>query len=197
MPKLTPATTQSRRDHIIAAAMQSLLKHGLSGTTVDSVCAEGGISKGAFYSHFESKDALIRGVLAARSSEIRTPIGGDTIDALARSIFEGCMAPAMGPAEARFGLELMATTTTEADLRAAYLYNLDMTRTAIARAIGALIDSGVARPDCDPAAAAGIVEVFLLGALTRNALAPMMPDEVLGSLRRLLRDLVGRQYMDG
>jgi AcrR family transcriptional regulator len=41
-------------------------QRGYGGATVDAILAEAGLSKGAFYWHFASKDELMRAVLAER-----------------------------------------------------------------------------------------------------------------------------------
>ena len=51
------------RDKILDAALTLVCTRGFSATTVDDLCATAGVTKGAFFHHFESKDAL--GVAAA------------------------------------------------------------------------------------------------------------------------------------
>lgn len=46
----------SRR--LLDAAVSLIRSSGLHATTVDAVCARAGVSKGAFFHHFESKEAL-------------------------------------------------------------------------------------------------------------------------------------------
>ena len=46
------------RDKLIAAAHQEVRRQGYSATTVDQICAAAGVTKGAFFHHFESKEAL-------------------------------------------------------------------------------------------------------------------------------------------
>lgn len=57
------ARTNTARDKILAAAFSVIRTKGYSATTVDDLCAAAGVTKGAFFHHFESKDAL--GVAAA------------------------------------------------------------------------------------------------------------------------------------
>lgn len=57
------ARTSTARDKILAAAFSVIRAKGYSATTVDDLCAAAGVTKGAFFHHFESKDAL--GVAAA------------------------------------------------------------------------------------------------------------------------------------
>lgn len=53
----------SARTKLIDAAHQLVRRHGYAATTVDEICAAAGVSKGAFFHHFASKEAL--GVAAA------------------------------------------------------------------------------------------------------------------------------------
>lgn len=57
------AGTPSARDRLLTAALSVIRAKGYSATTVDDLCAEAGVTKGAFFHHFKSKDAI--GVAAA------------------------------------------------------------------------------------------------------------------------------------
>jgi AcrR family transcriptional regulator len=63
MPKLKPETRVARRNELIEAAWRCAAQSGFRDMTVDDVCAEGGVSKGAFYGYFEQKDELLIALL--------------------------------------------------------------------------------------------------------------------------------------
>lgn len=46
------------RGRLLEAAVDLIRAQGLSATTVDDLCAAAGVTKGAFFHHFESKEAL-------------------------------------------------------------------------------------------------------------------------------------------
>lgn len=58
-----PKDGRVTREKILDAAQALILERGYAGTTVDSVLAEVGITKGAFFYHFKSKDDLARALL--------------------------------------------------------------------------------------------------------------------------------------
>lgn len=56
MKKTAPQT--SAKDRILDAALCVIRSKGYSATTVDELCAEAGVTKGAFFHHFKSKEDL-------------------------------------------------------------------------------------------------------------------------------------------
>ena len=54
---------ESAREKIFREAEQLILTQGFNGTSLDSVCAAAGITKGAFFHHFASKEDLASQIL--------------------------------------------------------------------------------------------------------------------------------------
>lgn len=63
LPKLRPETRTERRRLLIEAAWRCAAQRGFGALTVDDVCAEADVSKGAFYGYFESKQDLLVALL--------------------------------------------------------------------------------------------------------------------------------------
>jgi len=63
MPKLSDADRAARRQHLVDAAWRRIGEAGYRDTTVDDVCDEAGVSKGAFYGYFETKQDLLVAML--------------------------------------------------------------------------------------------------------------------------------------
>ena len=55
--QLTSSKTNARIK-LLNAAIKLVRKHGFAATSVDQLCVEAGVTKGAFFHHFPTKDAL-------------------------------------------------------------------------------------------------------------------------------------------
>ena len=63
MPRLRPETRVERRQLLVDAAWRCAAIRGFRDLTVDDVCAEAGVSKGAFYGYFDHKQDLLLALL--------------------------------------------------------------------------------------------------------------------------------------
>jgi AcrR family transcriptional regulator len=69
-PRLTRHESQeATRRRLIEAAAQAFIRHGFDAASVETIVAEAGFSRGAFYSNFSSKDELLLAVLQANRQE--------------------------------------------------------------------------------------------------------------------------------
>ena len=58
--RLTRAESHAQtRERLLVAARQVFARHGFGGASVDMIAAEAGYSKGAIYSNFETKEAIL------------------------------------------------------------------------------------------------------------------------------------------
>ena len=60
-----------RRDEILTTAYRLFVRDGYDATTVSAIIDELGLSKGAFYHHFESKDEVMETLTARIAGEMR------------------------------------------------------------------------------------------------------------------------------
>lgn len=75
------APRSPQRSLLLDAAKHLMLSKGYSGTTVDEVCASAGVTKGSFYHHFESKEALALALIDHYFSEVEAVLlAGPFID---------------------------------------------------------------------------------------------------------------------
>ncbi|MEJ3405111.1 TetR/AcrR family transcriptional regulator [Rathayibacter sp. YIM 133350] len=64
MPKVTEEYRETRRHEIAAAALRSFARTGFEATTMADIIAESGLSAGAIYGHYKSKNELIQAVVS-------------------------------------------------------------------------------------------------------------------------------------
>ena len=63
MPRLTDQQQLERRLHILDAARRCFIRDGFHRSSMQAICREAGISAGAVYVYFDSKEALIAGLI--------------------------------------------------------------------------------------------------------------------------------------
>lgn len=59
MPKVSEKYLEARRQEILAAAIACFTRKGFHKTTTDDICREAGLSPGALYRYFASKEEII------------------------------------------------------------------------------------------------------------------------------------------
>jgi AcrR family transcriptional regulator len=69
VPKISPAQEQQRRAQILNAAMACFARQGYHATSMDDVVRESGLSVGAIYSYFPSKEDLFLSLCDHRSDQ--------------------------------------------------------------------------------------------------------------------------------
>jgi AcrR family transcriptional regulator len=70
MPRISDVARQERKQQLIEAAWRCAGRMGYSQLTVDDVCAEAEVSKGAFYGYFSSKQDLLIALLEEDAVEL-------------------------------------------------------------------------------------------------------------------------------
>ncbi|ORB75472.1 TetR/AcrR family transcriptional regulator [Mycobacterium scrofulaceum] len=75
MPKVTPEYRAERRAHIMAAARRCFIRNGFHVTSMHDLVEEAGMSSGAVYRYFPSKDAVIEAIAAENLEQVIAVIG--------------------------------------------------------------------------------------------------------------------------
>ncbi|HWK29290.1 MAG TPA: TetR/AcrR family transcriptional regulator [Solirubrobacter sp.] len=122
MPKLRPETRVERRQELVEAAWRCAAVRGFSDLTVDDVCAEAGVSKGAFYGYFEQKQDLLLALLdddaAALDRELeRITSGSPSGVQRVRRFTEAMLARGEDAARVQVRADLWSVLLTEATVR--------------------------------------------------------------------------------
>ena len=67
MPKVVPEYKEEAKSKIVEAARIVFAKKGYHDATMDDVAKEVGVSKGALYSYFKSKEDILKEIYSAKS----------------------------------------------------------------------------------------------------------------------------------
>ena len=92
MPKVTPQYRAERRAHVMAAARRCFVRDGFHATSMQDLVEEAGMSSGAVYRYFPSKDAVIEAVAAENLEHVVAVIrqsideGADPLSAIATAL---------------------------------------------------------------------------------------------------------------
>ena len=69
MPRVSRKEAEKHRNDVIAAASRLIPERGIDGVSVPALMAEAGLTHGAFYGQFESKEALVTAACKAAFAE--------------------------------------------------------------------------------------------------------------------------------
>ncbi len=122
MPKLRPETRIERRQLLIDAAWRCAAVRGFGDLTVDDVCAEAQVSKGAFYGYFEHKQDLLLALLADDSDALDMELEAITAASSSgvqrvRRFAQAMLARGDDPARVQIRADLWADLLTEEVVR--------------------------------------------------------------------------------
>jgi AcrR family transcriptional regulator len=135
MPKIPPEAMEERRTQIIAAARRVFAAKGLSKVTLRDVFREAGLSAGAVYNYFQSKDDLILAVTEAGMADALSAFGGGAgpaadLDAVIETFLDALAK--IGPEEApRVDLMIAAEALANPDVHRAVTENRATVRAAL------------------------------------------------------------------
>ncbi|HZV52606.1 MAG TPA: TetR/AcrR family transcriptional regulator [Candidatus Dormibacteraeota bacterium] len=183
MPRLAAEAREARREHILSAALRCFARRGYHATTVDDIAAEAGVSKGAPYVYFESKEALFRTLYetwdCGLSDRLEAALAG-LDDRARRSPRRVLIAVVTAVGDHVAEQADLCRVLIEARTQAAYTEAVaEVVRASQARAqsrMARLVEAGVARgewpPDTDPEAHARLILAAIHGLMAEWHLRP-------------------------
>ncbi len=165
MPKLRPDVRDERRRHLLDAAWRCAAAKRFAEMTVDDVCAEAGLSKGAFYGYFESKDELLAALLdgdAAELDRMLDRIGEEETSGIERlrRFSQAMVEHADDPARAQVRADLWAAVLGQEPLRRQFAETSARRRVHIR----AWIEEGVERGEIREVPANALASMLLASA---------------------------------
>ncbi|WP_344292249.1 TetR/AcrR family transcriptional regulator [Streptomyces synnematoformans] len=190
----TAATTKD----LVGAARAHFARDGYAAASLDAICAQAGITKGALYHHFRNKRSLFRAVYEAEQHRLRGAIADafracpdpwDGLRAGQRAFLTGSIEPGtqrITLLDAPGALGWAVMREVQADCRA-------MTRSGLARAVRADGEGPVSAVEAVEAVELDAMASVVFGALCECAMAVAHardPDAVLAASLRQVDRLV-------
>lgn len=190
----TPATDRGEesRERILAVAGKAFAEAGYAGASLNDILRATGLTKGGFYFHFPSKEALALAVVEEKEQELRAQLldvvgrHARGLDRLVAMLHGVCDVYKVDP-DARALNRLAAELENHPDLLA---QQYDPWIAAGAAMLREAQEQGDVRPDVDPEATALVVAAAFKG--MTDLVGQDDPDE----LRRRTED-IGTLVLDG
>lgn len=164
-----------QRQRILDAAVACFSRDGFHGASMQKICAEAGMSPGALYRYFPSKESLIAAIVEGERAErlaffdavSKAPSVLDALtDCTAAMMEDGCLATA------RLGPEVMAEAIRNADLRAAVEPHEEESRAQLKAALVKAVDQGEIDPTLDLDTVLLLLQIIGDGVLLHHQLHP-------------------------
>jgi AcrR family transcriptional regulator len=165
MPKVTEAHLEARRSQILDAAWTCFARKGYHQATMQDICQESGLSPGAIYRYFESKEAILKAI-ADRSTEMNRALFDvarseaedpmDALELLAQAMLSMFNDP-MFETWARLDVETRPEFLRNEALRESAKKQLTFWRTALAQLLAEAKEKGQLKAEVDPEALAVLI----------------------------------------
>jgi TetR/AcrR family transcriptional regulator, transcriptional repressor of aconitase len=176
MPKVSQAHLDARRTQIIEAASRCFLRAGLHGTTIPEIIRESGLSAGAIYSYFTSKDEIIEAIARDRHDREQQLF----VDACHQADLEGALEQLSQhffgslhevdeQERRRLGIQFWAEALQNERVLALVRRGIDLPRKHLADMISDAQRRGALRPDLKPDAVARVLIGLYHGLVLQQA----------------------------
>jgi AcrR family transcriptional regulator len=181
--RAAPRDPERTRERLLQAASREVYRSGFQSASLDAILASAGVTKGALYHHFDSKEALGYAVV---EEVIASDVHGkwvrplqcvtDPIDALIGAV----QRISVRPEDVRGGCQLNNLAQEMSPLDAGFRKRLAIIFGAWREAVASVLREGQAhgriRRDVEPADAAGLLIAMVegYGSLAKNAQDPKL-----------------------
>jgi len=194
MPKLKPATQQARRERILDAAEICFARAGFHRCTMQDICKEAGVSPGALYVYFASKEELIAGIVERDRAKLASELAElsnapDLMSALSKL---GEHYTVEEPRHKRvLGLEIGSEATRNPAVNATFSSVDAFCRRSFEQVFERAIHDGKIRPGDDPHTLSEVLSLIGDGLFWRRAVDPAFDaQKVLPVLVRMVSALL-------
>ena len=192
MPKVYPEYRKEAKSRVIRAAVGLFSKKGYHDTTMDDIAGELGVSRGAIYLYFESKEAILQEIFLLNQKSLRNMLEqyGDEPDPLimAEKLFDKISEAKRARMPIHF--EMVSIAAYDAAVRKMMLEDserhLEVTRAFVQHHM----DKGNIRNDVDPRILANLIISLTVGSMEKMIIGAD-PAEVRESWSRALAVILG------
>lgn len=195
MRKRDDALHARRRAQIIAAASDCFVRKGFHQASMQEICDAAGMSPGALYRYFESKEAIIEALADKERAETAELIAhvkaaGSLAEGLSAASGE-IMAALTDPGYARLAIEVAAEATRNPQVAKIYARSEVELRAALAESLRRGQEAGDVDTDLDCDAAIALILALFDGIAGRAAFSQEIPPRRLArSLSRLIHRML-------
>ena len=189
MPKTSEKRKTERREQILAAARRCFAEHGYEGATVARLEEATGLSRGAIFNYFPSKEELFIELAVQDSARMSGLWVNEGLEAVVRGVMD------IDPAWLSVYLELIRRVRTDADFRG----RIEARQQEVAPVNRAKVEqgqrSGEFRDDVEAKEIGSFVNLVLNGLALQRASGDEPPSAEL--VLRLLGDAIGGRARKG
>ena len=183
------AAKQETREALLDAGLAVFSKEGLDAPSLDAICARAGLTRGAFYVHFATREDFIVAVMQKATQGFLDVVLRVTEGSFDLEHAIGAFAAMATPARfLSFGQipphQFLAACARSRELRKYYVGFLEEGQARVAKAIRKGQASGQLRADVDPAVTASLLVAVALGVETMTELR--FPIDLAGGATALL-----------
>jgi len=189
MPKISAERRTERREQILAGARRCFAEHGYEGATVVRLEKATGLSRGAIFNYFPSKEALFVELAVRDSARMSDIWVSEGLEAVVREVME------LDPAWLSVYLELFRRVRNDDDFRLRIAVRQKEAAPANRARIEEAQRTGEFRDDLEPKQVGLFVNLVLNGLALQRASGEELPPVEL--VLALLGDAIGGRARPG
>lgn len=166
---------QEQRKRILDAAMVCFGRDGFHGASMQKICAEAGMSPGALYRYFPSKESIIAAIVEGERSERLAMFDMITKAPSVLGALAACLGELLSGrnmATARLGPEIMAEAIRNEDLRNTMAACEAETSVLLAEALATAVKQGEIDPALDLETICIVIQLIGDGVILHHQLHP-------------------------
>jgi len=175
VPRVTDEHLAARRQQILDAAVTCFARHGLHRTTMQDIFREAGLSPGAVYRYFPSKEAILRAIASEAFGNVARVMRDEAPVAFGEAALEPyrllAELPLGTPGErTRLMVQLFGEALRDPAVHELVMGVVDFARAQLAERVRAEQAAGRLPPELDPDALARTVVALFHGYVIQRAL---------------------------